>query len=277
MKKESEKSYVSAIRRDDVLDDNSLTHLNKLIKEEGAVVIKNIFSNDLVKELKKGLEDCIEVDEKKFGKDYVFYGMVHALMTREKIFRKALEDDLVMLLMRELLGHGAIVHAFNSSSIPPFGSVFSGALHVDSPRVIPGYITNMVLTIALNDFTEVNGAMEIWPKSFNLIDKPSIEDFNKNKIILKNIKAGDAVFFNSRCWHKGGVNETNDWRHAIAVTGSRSYMKQQFDFPKMFDSIIEDGFSENFKQFMGYYVRIPINMNEFLLPSSSRLYKSGQE
>lgn len=274
---EVEKVKIRIIEAEDVLNESSLIQLNDIILKEGAVVIKNILNKSFIQELKTNLQICINEDELEYGKGYAFYGMVHALMTRKNIFRSVLEDSLIMNLMRQILGHGAIVHAFNSSSMPPNNSNYAGAIHVDSPRCIPGYITNMVLTIALDDFTQKNGAMEIWLKSFDQIDKPSIEDFNNNRIVLDNIKAGDAIFFNARCWHKGGVNQTDSWRHAIAVTGCRSYMKQQFDFTKMFSEQDVANFSETFKQFMGYHVRIPKSMEEFLLPPEERLYKGGQE
>lgn len=268
---------ITIIETKNLINENAFSVINEIILEDGVVVIKGLFDNNFIQELKNNLITCLNEDELKYGKDYKFYGMVHALMIRKKIFRFFLENKNIMNLMRCVLGHGAIVHAFNSSSIPPKKSNFAGEIHVDSPRYIKGYITNMVLTLALDDFTNENGAMEIWPKSFDLTEKPSIEEFENNRIILDDIKLGDAVFFNSRCWHKGGVNQTNSWRHAIALTCCRSFMKQQFDFTKMFKEEEAVEFSEAFRQFMGYYVRIPKSMGEFLLPQDKRLYKGGQE
>ena len=42
-----------------------------------------------------------------------------------------------------VLGPGCIVYAYTSSSMPPHRSNYSGRIHVDSPRVIPGYMTNL--------------------------------------------------------------------------------------------------------------------------------------
>ncbi len=268
---------IKKIDRVDLLNDSSSIQIDEIINIEGAVIVRNVFSEDFIQELKNNLQDCIDEDEKKFGRDYVFYGMVHALMTRKKCFRTVVEDELVTEVMRKVLGNGAIVHAFNSSSLPPQSSNFAGKIHVDSPRMVPGYITNMVLTIALDDFTKENGAMEIWPSSFDQKNPPAEEDFNNHMIRLDTVKAGDVILFNARCWHKGGMNTTQVWRHAIALTGCRPYMRQQFDFPKMFKKEDEALFSESFKQLMGYFVRTPQSIEQFLLPSDQRLYKGGQE
>ncbi len=258
----------------DILLENGI---NNLINQKGVIIIRNVFEVELINELRKNLQECIDEDEIKYSKEYIFYGMVHALMIRRKCFQNVLNDSLVMNIMRNILGHGAIVHAFNSSSLPPFSTNFAGKIHVDSPRLIPGYITNVVMTIALDDFTNENGAMEIWPSSFNQYIAPTDKEFEKNRIILDTLKAGDLVLFNARCWHKGGVNTTEKWRHAIAITGCRSYMRQQFDFPSMFKKEDELLFSDSFKQFLGYHVRTPKKIEEFLLPPNERLYKMGQE
>jgi len=89
--------------------------------------------------------------------------------------------------------------------------------------------------------------MKIWPSSFTQQTVPNEEDFKNNSVILDNLQAGDAILFNAQYWHRGGVNNTKDWRHAIALPGSRPYMKQQFDFPKMFNEKEEANFSEGLK------------------------------
>jgi len=268
---------IAIIERDSELSESYFNSIAITIKENGAVILRNVIDEDTANTLKDALLRSIKEDEEKRGKDYIFYGMVHALMTRDKSFRDLLENEIVLKTMRAILGHGAIVHAYNSSSMPPSGSNFSRTIHVDCPRLIPNYITNIGLTIALVPFRNDNGAMGIWPSSFDEDEAPSEKDFEKNAVIIDNLEIGDAILFNARCWHRGGVNETQNWRHAATMNICRSYMRQQFDFPKMFTVNEELGFSEDLKQFMGYYVRCPKSIDEFLLPAEQRLYKSGQE
>lgn len=251
--------------------------VSDLIRNKGAVILRNVIDNRFAEVLRTRLINSLSEDEEKRGRDYLFYGMVHALMTRDKSFRDLLEDPFVLGCMRAILGHGAIVHAYNSSSMPPSASNFSRSIHVDCPRLIPNYVTNVGLTIALDEFTPYNGAMEIWPSSFHKSNTPSIEEFEANRICLDNLKVGDAILFNARCWHRGGINSTDAWRHAVTMNICRSYMRQQFDYPLMFTEEEASEFSEDLRQFMGYFVRSPKSMDEFLLPADQRLYKSGQE
>jgi len=277
MEKEFSKNCMIEIRRGNKSDVDLLENIETIIHKDGAIIIRNLIDNEFVQELKANLMECIHEDEKRFGREYIFIGMVHALMVRRKSFRSVLEDEFVHKIMQQILGHGTITHAFNSSSIPPGDTNYAGKLHVDSPRLIPEYITNMVLTIALDPFHKENGAMEIWPGSFDQTTVPSEDDFMSNMVRLDTLQSGDAILFNARCWHRGGINKTKDWKHAIALTACRPYMRQQFDFPKMFDEKEEADFSEELKQFMGYYVRTPKNIEEFLLSPEKRLYRSGQE
>ena len=50
---------------------------------------------------------------------------------------------------------------------------YSRRIHVDCPRLIPGYVTNMGATILLDDFTEDNGATWFLPGSHTRADQPS--------------------------------------------------------------------------------------------------------
>ena len=251
--------------------------IGQVIEKNGSVIIKNIISPETVFELKSSLISSIEEDEKKRGKDYIFYGMIHALMARNQSFLDLLTNSTILSLVRAILGKGAIVHAYNSSSMPPAGSNFSRSIHVDCPRLIPNYISNMGITIALDKFTNENGAMEIISDSFHQEKAPSEAEFEQKMFKLNNLEAGDAIFFNARCWHRGGINTTNDWRHAVTINCCRAFMRQQFDFPTMFSEEKSKEFSEDLKQFLGYFVRIPKSMEDFLLPADKRLYKSGQE
>ena len=265
------------IKKDDLENEIIFNKGINSIQEFGAIIVKGLISEDFSNELKSALIKCLKEDEINRGNEYLFHGMVHALMTRDKVFRSLLENEFILKLTRGVLGKGAINHAFNSSSMPPKGTNFSRSIHVDCPRFIPNYITNIGITIALDPFKSENGAMEIMPMSFRDTEPPTESDFEKNSIQLNNLEVGDAIIFNARCWHRGGLNSTSNWRHSVTMNNCRAYMRQQFDYPSMFSESESNDFSEDLKQFLGYFVRIPKSMDDFLLPASQRLYKPGQE
>ncbi len=247
------------------------------IEKEGAIILRGIISKEIAKKLRDDLESCLAEDLKDRGDSYIFKGMVHALMNRKQSFIDLLDDEKILGVFRAILGKGAIVHAYNSSSMPPNETNFSRSIHVDCPRLIPNYITNMGITIALDAFTPYNGAMQIWSGSFTMPNQPSEEEFVANKVDLDNLEIGDAILFNARCWHRGGVNTTTKWRHAVTMNICRAYMRQQLDFSELMGKEKTDKLSENVKQFIGYNVRMPHTMEEFLAPAAERKYKPRQE
>ena len=247
------------------------------VSGNGAVLLRGIVPRPLVDRMRGELARAMEEDTSRFGPSHPFPGMVHALMIRGASFVDLLGVDAVRAVCRAILGHGAILHAYNSSSLPPHEKNYAGRIHVDSPRQIPGYVTNIGLAFPLDEFTRENGAMEIWPRSFSFTAAPSVEEFDANKVILEGLRPGDAVLSNARCWHQSGINTTGQWRRAVTMNVCRAYMRQQFDFPRLIPEAVAAGLTEDVRQFLGYHVRMPASIEEFLAPADQRPYRAGQE
>ena len=254
-----------------------IDEMTKAVALEGAVIVRGALPLALVERLRHALANCLDEDLTRFGADYRFRGMVHALMTRGAPFLDLLANPTLRRVSQQILGDGCLVHAFNSSSLPPRGKNHSREIHVDCPRLIPGYITNIGWIFPLDEFTEENGAMELMPHSFTQAEKPSDEEFAENSLSLAGLAPGDACCFNARCWHRGGVNTTDRWRHAVTVNVTRSYIRQQFDYPRMMDSETLALLPEDTQRFLGCHVRMPTSLAEFQLPPDQRPYRPGQE
>lgn len=254
--------------------------VGQAVAKEGAVIVRGLATKEETDALRDGLINAVREDEARHGLDYIFHGMVHALMTRGQAFRDLIGRDDVQGIMKGILGDTCIVHAYVSSSMPPAqvnkGTNYSRSIHVDCPRLIPGYPTNVGLTLALHPFRPETGGMEIIPNSFERADAPSEEEFRAQAVSLE-LDVGDCVVFNARCWHRGGLNKTPDWRHAVTMNICRAYMRQQFDYPRMLEKLgLDKDLSPALRQFLGYDVRVPTSMEDFLLPTEQRLYKPNQ-
>jgi ectoine hydroxylase-related dioxygenase (phytanoyl-CoA dioxygenase family) len=258
-------------------NEDGVEKVSALVASRGAIILRSVIRRNDVQALKSALVQALQQDNERYGQEYVFKGMVHALMARGKPFCDLLGNRALLAIMRAILGPGCIIHAYNSSSMPPHHTNYSRTIHVDCPRLIHGYITNMGLTLALDAFTSDNGAMQIASLLFDRANRPDETDFESQMIILDNLEPGDAVLFNARCWHRGGLNRTDHWRHAVTMNVCRAYMRQQFDFPRMLNADVVSGLSEDVKRFLGFYVRMPVSMEEFLLPADQRPYRPGQE
>ena len=256
---------------------NEIHRICGLVASQGAILLRSVITREEVATLKAALVQALKEDDERLGREYIFRGMVHALMNRGKPFCDLLGNSCLLSIMRAVLGQGCIIHAYNSSSMPPHHTNYSRAIHVDCPRLIPGYITNLGLTLALDAFTPDNGAMQIAPLLFDRAERPTDIEFESQMVVLDNLQPGDAVLFNARSWHRGGLNRTSEWRHAVTMNVCRAYMRQQFDFPRMLREETIAQLDESVKRFLGFYVRMPVSMEEFLLPADQRPYRPGQE
>ncbi|HLI95041.1 MAG TPA: phytanoyl-CoA dioxygenase family protein [Candidatus Baltobacteraceae bacterium] len=246
------------------------------IRKRGFTIAPGIVSADEVGDLKQSLEKAIAEDLNAWhGREYTDAHMVLNLMTRGMPFVRLLENDLLHAYLGPLLGDTCILYAYTSSSMPAGGTNYSRRVHVDCPRVIPNYITNVGVTIALDNFTNENGAMELLPGSFTREQPPSEDEFDEHSERAYPL-AGDAIIFNARTWHRGGVNRTSAYRHAVTMNVCRSYMRQQFDYPRLVAPDVIGELGPLGRRFLGFNVRMPASLDEYYVPAEQRLYQPNQ-
>lgn len=246
------------------------------IQERGFAVVPRIISRDDVARLKPLLQQCIQEDLEKWkGTPYQDKWMVMALMSRHVEFARLMENTLLQQYLGALLGEMCIVYAYTSSSMPPNDGNYSCRVHVDCPRIIPGYTTNVGVIVALDDFTAENGATYFLPGSHTRALAPSRDEFMQFAERAYP-EAGDAVFFNARTWHMGGTNRTDRPRHSVTINACRSYMRQQLDFPRLVPAEIVEQLTDVGRRFLGFNVRVPASLEEYYVPEEQRLYKANQ-
>jgi ectoine hydroxylase-related dioxygenase (phytanoyl-CoA dioxygenase family) len=247
------------------------------ITRTGYSIVENVLTSDFVAKAKRALESAIEKEAQYHqSRNYSDYGMVMLCSLYDQIFIDLFDQDKLMEPFNSVLGNGCIVYAYTSSSIPPNGTNYSTRIHVDCPRIIPGYITNMGATILLDDFSEQNGATYFLPDSYLMMQPPEEKYFfaNARRLIAK---AGSVWFFNARIWHAGGVNRTNQWRHALTINMVRPWMKQRIDIPRSMSHMDLSNVSENALQKLGFFSQVPANYDEYYVPMQQRKYRQKPE
>lgn len=200
---------------------------------------------------------------------------MHDLINRDINFGRLLEDQRLQQLLSPHLGDFWIMYAATSSSIPPNGTNFSSRLHVDSPRFHPGYIFNIGVIWALDDYTLQNGALEVLPGSQHSSVVPSLAVFEKNASPIL-CKAGSLLVFNAKMYHRTGMNTTEDWSHSMTLNACRSFMKQRMDWVRYIPDQISNQLNTQARRLIGFDTRLPSNMDEFFMPEDQRLYKANQ-
>lgn len=248
------------------------------LQTQGFVVIENFYTLDICKYLKQNLEVAINEykpcpDSERSTLDR--YHM-HDLLCRNIVFAKMLEDRRLNQLITSCLCPNWIMYAHTSSSLPPNGDNYGSRVHVDSPRYIPNYPTNLGVIWALDDFTKENGATYVLPGSHNTEKIPSTEFFEKNSTRLT-CEAGAVIIFNARLWHRAGYNKTSIFRHALTMNVCRPFMKQRMDWVRFVPDSISTQLNDLGRRILGFDTRLPSSLQEFFLPEDQRLYKPNQE
>ncbi|KTD82748.1 phytanoyl-CoA dioxygenase family protein [Legionella waltersii] len=242
--------------------------------DDGLLVIKNVLDRNDILVLLEELEAAIEEDKVNYPNVFD-KGMVHNCMARGVHMAKLLDNPTLNKYVKKLLAPTCIVYAYQSSSLFPGNGNYGSRIHVDSPRFIPNYITNLGVIFPLNDFTLENGATYFLPGSHKYEQLPSEEFFYKNaKRAL--CQAGDMIVFHGRLVHAAGHNNSLETRHSLTINLCRSYMRQRFDFPRLVSQYTIDQLGDDGKRLIGMNVRMPTSLDEFYLPEEHRLYKSNQ-
>jgi ectoine hydroxylase-related dioxygenase (phytanoyl-CoA dioxygenase family) len=245
------------------------------LETRGFTIVPGVVGKDEAAVLKEQLRLALKKDWEEFGgRPGKVPHLVVELVLRDAAFRRLLDNDLMHAVFERLLGKDCILYCFNSAIMPPKQQTAACEIHTDQNFWIPGYVSRILMTLALDDFTEENGATYHMPRSHLLEHAPPPEVFYREAVrVVRN--AGDAVFFNSRCWHAGAVNHTSAVRYAIGLQACRHFMKQRFDYPRMLPEDVVAGLSERARRFLGFYSRPPESQDEFYRPPSERTYRAG--
>ncbi len=255
----------------------NLKHHFTELEEKGFSIVPNVIGAKDVVQLKTDLGRAIKDDMEEFGGlPGKQENLVVDMVRRGRSFVELLENPVMHQLFSHVLGDTCTLYSYTSTVMNPTEKPAASRIHVDSPnRYIEGYETGMLMTLALDDFTEENGATYYLAGSHKSEAMPSEEEFYAKSVRVAR-KAGDAVFFSNRVYHAGGLNTTRQVRHAVTIYACRSFMKQRFDYPRLVNDKILSYLGEKGRSFLGFNVRVPTGCHEYYVPVDQRLYKANQ-
>lgn len=251
------------------------SHINEVLTK-GFCILHSLFKGAYVDRLREIL-DLAVVSHNELNTSLADVNMVHNCHEVNIEFLKCLEHSLIDSILSSILQQSYIIYAFQSSSLPPFGTNNARRIHCDTPRTIPSYITNIGVIITLDEYTDQTGAIEFMPYSRELLDIPSQPTFESSATPVHCPK-GSVIIFDARTYHREGINKTSSYRHSLTCNFCRCYMRQRFDYVRMAQSsglILR--LTSNQRKLLGYNVRVPVSMEEYFYPSDRRLYLPGQE
>lgn len=248
-------------------------------RREGSVIVEGVLDPGFTTRAREELVKAIDAEAAYHGtREYSDYGMVLLCALYGGAFWDLFGNERLTDPFHAVLGPGCVVYAYTSSSMPPQSGNYSARIHVDCPRIIPDYVTNMGATILLDDFTADNGATWYLPRSHERADPPGEAEFRRDarRVIAP---AGSVWFFHARTWHAGGANRTEAWRHALTINMGRPWMKQRIDIPRALESagLNTATLSEAARQKLGFDAQVPANYDEYYAPPERRKFKQRTE
>jgi len=237
----------------------------------GFTIIDDVVTAAEIDVLKTSIRGALIEDAKRFAgrpgkQDFHIVELVNA----GPQFLKLLDNNIMHQVFSHFLEDSCILYTYSTTLLPADVNVQTQTIHVDTGRLIPGYCHALQMTLALDDFTADNGATYYLPGSHHSLTQPSVETFDKYAVQTIR-KAGAALFWNPRCFHKAGINRTEGTRFAISTYAVRSWMKQRFDYPRMISQEMLEQCSPRLRRFLGVDVRPPANQDEYYDAVEARL------
>jgi ectoine hydroxylase-related dioxygenase (phytanoyl-CoA dioxygenase family) len=259
------------------MDDALLPRVTYEIETLGFSIVNDVISPQECATLRDGLLSALDEDAHAFdGLPGKKSELVSNLALYGGPFLELLGNGTMRRIFSHFLTPTCILYNFSSTVLQPQAASDVQNIHVDSPRIISGYHDGLIMTLALDDFNDENGATYYLPGSQNVAAAPDKATFERYALSVAR-PAGAAVFFNPRCFHRGGHNATNRSRCGLTVFAVRPFMKQRFDFPRMIDPQTAIALPDETRAFLGFDARTPSAMTEFYVNANERLYKAGQE
>lgn len=257
-------------------------HIDEIVTK-GFTIIPAFFDNECMQKAAQAIDESYELCRSIQIKniiDAVTDGTVHHLLTSENpIYIELLQricNSPKYAFIKKYFGGNCIVNSYGGVINLKSKPSYVANIHRDIRFFSGDFPLMLNMLIMIDDFTLENGATYLLAKSHVSDSKPTVEDFYKNSDRAVG-KKGDILFFNSNLWHAAGINTTDVERRAITITFTKPFMKQQLDYSRAigYDEVVK--LPEEIQQLLGYFSRIPSNINEWYQTPENRFYRPGQD
>jgi hypothetical protein len=212
----------------------SLTELEiRDLDDLGFVIIPNFFA-DLLKPLKKRIEEIFAAEGERAGSEFKQEPgccRLANLVDKGAIFQQVISHPRLLTYIRHVLGDQFKLSSLNVRSVDPHWTK-SQPLHADMAAIADdrGYwVSNAVWMI--DDITPENGPLRAIPGTHHLRKLPSdvltdLEKPHPDEVLITGA-AGTVVIMNAHLWHGGLGNRTAQSRTALHAFYCRRDKPQQ--------------------------------------------------
>lgn len=194
------------------------------IEQHGICLVEGVLAGERLARVREALyraaaDDRARGRERKFLLDYAHDDTnqrVWNMLSRDPVFGDLVEHPAALELVRAVIGWPALLGNISANITGPGGGEM--ILHADQtfvPEPWPAAPQGVNVAWCIDDFTEENGGTRFVPGSHRLNRPPRAGDAAAGTVPLV-APAGTMAVFESRLWHKTGVNRTSD-RHRAGI------------------------------------------------------------
>lgn len=200
------------------------------VNEDGFAIIPNFLDARRLARARETLAPIFEMTTQRNADKGGRYSGIQTVHVHNLFAKTRAVDDIAIDPMLLFTIEGVLGTQFQMSvgtAMCPDPGVAPQGLHQDDghyplPRPRPPFIANTL--IALDDFTEANGATRLVPGS-HLSTEPIDPEA---EVTFAEMTAGSLLVFDGALWHAGGGNRTKDQRRrSINLNFNLSWLRQQ--------------------------------------------------
>lgn len=214
--------------------------------DEGYLIVEDALSSDMLARLNEAV-DRVEA-KKRAEQGLKPDGLLSAFRTvvEDDAFLDLLDNPKTFPLLWDILGWNIQLYISHLIAYPPerqARAIRKGGWHQDGGRPVPEMERphprlSLKISYWLSDVsTPEHGAMEIVPQSHKLDAKPAGCD-SGDGVLPVCVKAGTAVLFDRRMWHRRGLN-TSDVTRRVLFFGYSYRWLRGLDYNVMPEALLD--------------------------------------
>lgn len=249
--------YKSTAGSQDSVDPAIIDSAIEQVNRDGYIIIENLFSPEDMAALKV---DALTRFKHTSGRNN-FEGLatqrLYSMMAETDIANPMVEHTLILGMLDRIFEPNYLLSQLQVINIHPGES--EQPIHYDDgfyPWPRPRRALGAATIIALDDFTEENGATVLIPTSHKWGDRMPDEN-DKAKRVKAVMPKGSALFFLGTLWHGGGANLSDDSRMCLTAQYCAPFCRTQENFSLSVPRARVKTYSENIQRLLGYSIHPP--------------------